>query len=396
MKILVLLSRVPYPLEKGDKLRAFNQIKRLGTKHEVSLFALNDKELHPDAVEQLKPFCRSIKVIRVSRMSVVFNLFKSLFSGLPFQVGYFYNSQAKNILQNYIEARKPDVIYCQLIRMAPYVEEETKIPVVLDYMDAFSAGAKRWAERKPFFFRLFLKAEYKRALRYEKKVFELFSQKVIISEQDKKLIIHPRNDEITVIPNGVDMEFFRPLTKEKKYDLLFTGNMNYPPNIESAIFIVKKVLPLVWEKIPSVNLLIAGADPAPEVNRLASANVKVSGWVEDIRESYISARVFVAPMFMSIGMQNKLLEAMAMKLPCITSSLASNALQAVPDESVLVADKASAFAACICALLENSEKARSIANKGYAFVQGRYDWDTINRRLEEVLRSAVQKKRLAV
>jgi polysaccharide biosynthesis protein PslH len=389
VKILVLLSRVPYPLEKGDKLRAFNQIKRLSCEHDIHLIALNDTRLHPLALENLKPYCTSIKILNINKFTVLLGLLKSLFSRLPFHVGYFYSRGVKKAIQKTIKEVNPDVIYCQLIRMAEYANG-IPYPKVLDYMDVFSKGAKRRASKSSFFLKPLLIMEYKRLLKYERKVFLSFETKTIISEQDRNYIPHSESSKIHIIPNGVDFNYFTPFEKEKKYDILFTGNMSYPPNVNSAIFLATEILPLVKEKFPGIRLLLAGASPSNSILRLRSKNVIVSGWVEDIRECYASAKVFVAPMQIGTGLQNKLLEAMSMRIPCITSSLANKALGAMENESILIAKSPVEYANLITELLKDPGKADLIAQKGYEFVRERFNWDTINRRLEEIIRETAK------
>jgi glycosyltransferase involved in cell wall biosynthesis len=326
MKLLVVLSRVPYPLEKGDKLRAFNQIKELSKKHQIILFALNDTQLDEKALPELKKYCSSISVMKFSKFTIFFNLVRAFFNGQPLQVGYFYFGKAQKKVDELIKKHHPDHIYCQLIRTAEYAKKYPQIPKTLDYMDVFSKGIERRKSTDPFYMKPFLGMEYRRLLRYERKIFDRFNNKTIISGQDKDLIPHPQKEKIVVVPNGVDTSYFKPIQQRKEFELLFNGNMNYPPNIESVEYLVEKVMPYVWSKLPGTRLLISGASPSAAVLGLASDKVIVSGWVEDIRTNFAKSKILVAPMQISIGLQNKLLEAMAMQIPCITSSLANNAL----------------------------------------------------------------------
>ncbi|HXB13638.1 MAG TPA: glycosyltransferase, partial [Bacteroidia bacterium] len=339
MKILFTLSRFPYPLEKGDKLRAYYQIKNLSAHHEVVVFALSDKTITADELKQVEKICKKAEVFHLSRFSILINLFKALFGKLPLQVAYFYSSKAKKQLDELIKNDKPDHIFCQLVRTAEYVKDNESIPKTLDYMDVFSKGVERRISTAPFYLRPIYKMEYKRLSAYEENVFTRFKNKIIISKQDRDLIPHPQKESIVVISNGVDTDYFKPSPNPspnlspkgerfKEFDILFSGNMNYPPNIESAEYLVGKILPLVKKKYPNVKVLISGANPSQRILSLASDNVKISGWVNDIRENFACSKMLVAPMFLSIGLQNKLLEAMAMQIPCITSTLANNALGA--------------------------------------------------------------------
>ena len=385
MKLFVILSRVPYPLEKGDKLRAFNQIKELSRKHQIVLLALNDTKLDDRAVAELKKYCVAISIVKFSKFTIFFNLVRAFFNGKPLQVGYFYFDKAQKKVDELIAKHKPDHIYCQLIRTAEYIKKYPQITKTLDYMDVFSKGVERRKSTDPFYMKPFLAMEYRRLLRYEKKVFSYFTSKTIISEQDKSFIPHPQKQDIVVVPNGVDTSYFKPIVHKKEFELLFNGNMNYPPNIESVEYLVEKVMPYVWHKFPNTRLLISGATPNATVLDLASDRVIVTGWVDDIRINFAKSKILVAPMQISIGLQNKLLEAMAMQLPCITSSLANNALGAKPNEQILVADTPEQYARHIIDLLQNESKAKEIAMNGYQFVVGKFNWLSTTAILEKLI-----------
>ncbi len=385
MKLFVILSRVPYPLEKGDKLRAFNQIKQLSKKHQIVLFALNDSKLDERAMDELKKYCVSITIIRFSKFTIFLNLIRTLFSTKPFQVGYFYFSKAQQKVDELIKKHQPDHIYCQLIRTSEYVKNYSNIPKTLDYMDVFSKGIERRKSTDSFYMKPFLAFEYRRLLKYESYVFDFFNHKTIISEQDKNHIPHANKNEITVVPNGVDFEYFKPIALEKKFELLFNGNMNYPPNVESVEFLVNKIMPLVWEKLPETKLLISGASPNKKVLALQSSRVVVSGWVDDIRNNFAQSKILVAPMQISIGLQNKLLEAMAMQIPCVTSTLANNAIGALHNNQIMVADTPSQYADYIIELLTDAQKAKQIALNGYRFANANFNWSTTTTILDKLI-----------
>lgn len=382
MKLFFLLPRVPYPTEKGDKLRAFHQLTRLSRKHEIILCALNEGVLHEEAIPVLSRYASAVHIIPISRWSIFSNLVKTFFSPRPLQVGYYYHASTARIIHGLIRKYQPDWIFCQLIRMAEYVKD---LPVrkILDYQDVFSKGVERRLETSPFLVRPFLRLEYRRLLAYEKSVFDRFDHKIIISDPDRDLIPHPDRNRIVVVANGVDTSFFHPLDRQKTYDLVFTGNMGYPPNIHSAEFLVNQIIPLVLKHKPDLKVLIAGATPTMRVLVLRSPNVEVTGWVPDMREAYAQARIFIAPMLLGTGLQNKLLEAMAMKIPCITSPLANQALTAREGEEILVGNSPEEYTRHILALLNDPALAGRVAENGYRFVLQHYSWET---ETEKILR----------
>ncbi|MBM3404689.1 MAG: glycosyltransferase [Bacteroidetes bacterium] len=384
MKIFMLLSRVPFPTEKGDKLRAFHHLVNLSARHDIHLCALNDVALHPEAIHTLDKYCKSVHIIRLDRFTIGWNVIKALFSGKPLQVGYFYSCSAKRKIRQLIEKIHPDRIFCQLIRTAEYVKP-FNIPKTLDYQDVFSKGVERRMATSPWIYKPFFRLEYKRLLKYEGEIFNFFDQKVIISYPDRDLIPHPDRENIFVIPNGVDFNYFRPVDQPATYDLVFTGNMGYPPNINSACYLVQEILPIILKKRPETRVLIAGANPHPMVKKLAGPQVTVTGWVKDIRTCYAAARIFIAPMQIGTGLQNKLLEAMAMKLPCVTSTLANQALGAAHGKEIMVCSTPATYAATVIELLENQDNAKQLAQRGHEFVTLRYSWETETTKLGNII-----------
>ncbi|MFM9052935.1 MAG: glycosyltransferase, partial [Bacteroidota bacterium] len=364
MKILCITSRVPWPLEKGDKLRAFHQLKHLAKRHEVFLFALTDEPLHPDAMGELKKFCKDVHVHHHSKLRSGINLLNGLFNGLPFQVAYFSSKSGFAAVKSFYEKILPDAVYCQLIRTAEYRKVLPKdVSSVIDYMDVFSKGVERRIPKVPFYLRWLFRMELGRLMNYEREVYSHFNEHTVISEQDRDLLPVEEHSTITIVPNGVDLSYFKADgSRVIEFDLLFNGNMNYPPNVESAVFLVKEVMPVVWRKKPEARLLISGANPSQEIRALAGEKVVVTGWVDDVRDSFNRSRILIAPMKSSIGLQNKLLEAMAMGLPCITTELSNNALGAKPGEEIIVAETADSFAKEVLNLLDDKGKSKNIAD----------------------------------
>lgn len=385
LDILCLLSRFPWPLEKGDKLRAYHFLRVLSQHHTLHLVALSDLDVPESSIREVSPFCKSIEVIRITRGTILKGLIHAFWTGLPFQVGYFFSKSAARRIRELACRIGPDAIFCQLVRVAPYAEGLKGVKV-LDYQDAFSLNMERRAARCHGISRWLFRREALKLKKYESAVFDQFNHHLVISEPDQQAIIHPQRDTIRIVPNGVDHQFFSPSEQTpRRYDIVFTGNMSYTPNIEGAIWLAHEVMPQVRLQIPGATLLLAGASPARAVRRLASDVITVTGWMPDIREAYRQARVFVAPMRSGSGLQNKLLEAMAMQLPCVTTSLANASLLAQNGTEIIVADEAESMASALVQLLHNSSFAAAIAEAGHHSVKQRFDWDHILGKLNNEL-----------
>ena len=393
MKIFVLLPRIPYPLEKGDKLRAFNQIKQLAKHNEIVLCALNDnpKVSEQDAFHALQPYCQSISFIKITKPQIALGLVRAFFNGLPLQCGYFFNRKAAKKIETLLAKHKPDLLYGQLLRTAEYIRHKDT-PKAIDYQDIFSYGMKRRADIASGVTRPIYNMEYRRLRHYEAEIFDDFDVRSIISEPDRALFPHEKRDEILIVPNGVDHDFFKPLEREKKYDLVFTGNMSYPPNVNAVEYLAHEIMPIVWKSLPKTKLYIAGATPDPKVKKVASERIIVSGWLDDIRDAYAQSRIFIAPMRIGTGLQNKLLEAMSMRLPAITSPLANASLGAQANEEIMVGNHAEEMAQHIITLLTDKEKAERLAQAGYDFTNRVYDWGKATEILENAMASTLNNK----
>ncbi len=177
-------------------------------------------------------------------------------------MAYFHHRIAQRAIDDVIANFKPDHVLCQLVRTTEYVRHHYDLPKTLDYMDTLSKGMERRTENASFWSRPLMQTETRRLIAYENLMLDLFDRHVIISAQDRDLLYHPARDQVAVIPNGVDTTYFSPRDAEKTHDLLFTGNMNYPPNIDSVLYLVNNVLPIVRKQRPGTSLLISGVDPS--------------------------------------------------------------------------------------------------------------------------------------
>ena len=381
----MLVSRFPYPLEKGDKLRAFHQLKELSKHFDITLFALSNQPVASEHFQKVDKYCEKIVVHKQSLFEKGWNILRSSINGNPYQVGYFYSSKGQRKIKSLLKTDSFNHIYCQLIRMSEHVKNEHSIPKTLDYMDALSAGIQRRENQQPSYKRWLFRSEARRLKKYESLMFDFFENRTIISKQDQQLILHPKATEIVCIPNGIDASFFEEKSQNKSHDFVFVGNMSYPPNVEAIAYIAKEILP----KFPKKTLLVSGSSPSKRVKKIAAENaqIELTGWVDDIRDSYAAGKVFLAPMMIGTGMQNKLLEAMAMGVPCITTPLANNPIGTKADEEILVASDAEGFEKAIQLLLTNENKYAEIQRNARAFVERNHRWDNTTQRLVELIES---------
>lgn len=380
--IVFITSRFPYPISKGDQLRVYFQLKSLSNNNKIHLIALNEEDVSVEQFEALS-FCESINVFKIPKLSRILFLARCFINSHPFQVGYFYNSAVKNKIQKLIDEVNPDYIHSHLIRTAEYVKNIQNIEKSIDFMDAFSIGMKKRSdiEKNPLK-RALLKSEYRRLKKYETKMFDYYNRASIISQQDADFIDKPFSSKITIVPNGVDFDSFFPKNIEKVYDICFMGNMSYPPNVEAIRYTIENICPILWKKRPEIKFLIAGANPAPYIKSLHSEKIHVIEKFNHISDSIAMSRVMISPMIVSIGLQNKIIQAMAMKVPNVVSKAANNAIKANNNIEILEAGEPKDYVTAIIRLLDDKNLYERISDQAYEFVHAKYDWKTVNKTLE--------------
>lgn len=388
MKILFILPRFPFPLEKGDKLRAYNQIRSLSKNNEIYLFALTHEKVEESAVNEMQQYCKEIRVARISKIKGALRVVRNFFTVRSMQIGYWDDKCARRSYKDFELKVKPDVIYAQMVRTMKYAAH-SELPKVLDFQDSLSMNMERRMLKHKGLRYFALHYEFKMLRSAEFNAGSIFDRLTIISERDSDAIPRHRGTEIDIIRNGVDFEYFQPIDKEKEYDVVFCGNMQYRPNIDASHFLVDEVMPIVWRTHPEARVLLAGATPKLSVRQLESSRVTVSGSVDDIRPCYASASVFVAPMRIGSGLQNKLLEAMAMGIPSVTTPLANASLQAEDGKHLLIGDDASSLAAAIVRLLDDETLRQHITENASQYVHDNFSWQSAADDLEKVLRQAI-------
>jgi polysaccharide biosynthesis protein PslH len=371
-KIVFVSSRFPLPTDKGDKLRAFHQIQQFSLHFDVYLFALNTEKISSDSISTLNQYCKKIEIKNFNKFQLIFQLLRSLFNRLPFQVNYFYNKATHIQLKKFVISHQIQLAYFQLIRTSEYKKGIHFKSSALDYMDALSLGMSRRAAIAPFYLKPLLSIEAKRLQVYEKAISSQFQAAFVIAEKDRQEIC-PIACPIHIAANGVEIGH-DAYAQSKNYNVLFTGNMSYAPNINAALFLVEDIMPIVWAIKPNITVAIVGTSPHQKVLNLKSDLVKVTGRVANMADYYTTSDICVAPMRIGSGLQNKLLEAMSYAVPCITTHLANDALMAQPNVEILVKDTAKDISDAILKLLENETLKQQISEMGYNFVKEKYSW----------------------
>lgn len=392
MKILIALSRFPYPIEKGDKLRAYYQLKELSRNNELYVVCLSEKMPSEEEYNEVKKHCKKLDIIKHSYFSRLINLVFGIFSKDPYQVHYFESPEMKTRIAYLISTNNIDICYVQLLRLFKNIPFELPTKYYLDYMDAFSEGMKKRLKYSKWYEKFLVNSEARRLRLFEEKIAPFFDGHSMISQSDTDSFSLKLREKLDIIPNGVSEEFFisRSSLLEKEFDLLFTGNMGYHPNIQACKYLVQEILPVLKSKGIHVTICLAGINPSPEVLALKSTEVTVTGYVKDIKEYLGRSKVFVAPLFSGSGLQNKLLEAMAAGLPTVTTSLTNKALKAKDKKEIIICNESVKFAEQIIFLLKHPTEANEIARLGRLFVRENYNWRACNVLLEKSFENLIK------
>ncbi len=386
MRLVVVSSRFPYPLITGDRLRLFHQLRFLSKTWEICLIAISDSPVTLEHREELEKYCNEVHVFSLPKWKSAASLSKNVFKSLPFQVSYFYNKLIHRSIKEIAQSYKADLAYFQLVRTALYAKD-IGIPAVIDFMDSFSTIAERDAEFSSGIRRIVFQNEAKKLKQFEREVVNDFVGKTVISENDKLLL---GLADLKVISNGVDINYFKPEDDITEFDLCFVGNLGYAPNQRAVQNLVEKILPRIQYRKPNVSLLIAGARPPHKIQNLSSSNISIMGDVDDIRNAYKLSRVFIAPIYTGAGQQNKILEAMAMGLPCVTTHIVNSSIGASPEE-IKVAFSNDDFVKHAVDLLYDKNLFIEQRYCGLELARTRFSWASKVNKLSDYLKSCLDK-----
>ena len=398
-RLAVVTPRFPLPLNKGDRLRIHHQLAILHRHFDIDLHCLSFRTVSDAERESIMDRCDHLTVYRLSWFWALIRMMWAPLSRRPFQVLLFTEKRLIRDMRQRILRQHPDVLLAQMVRTAEYVKDFDAVPHVLDIMDTLHAGAEREAEKSPFWKRPLLLEEGRRLVRYEHRMPNYFDACTIISRQDRDLLPHPDREAVVIVPNGVNTDFFNPDAAAQPltghlgpFDVAFCGNLGYAPNVVAARYIVQDIAP-AFESLTGrpLKVLLSGAQPAQSVLALAGRHVEVAANVPDIRSAYLAAPLFVAPMLVNTGLQNKLLEAMALRRVCITTPRALSAMGKDPGATVTSAGEPEDFAREIARWLDDEEGRIRMGQEARQWVTEVFDWTTATATLVALLRNHARK-----
>jgi sugar transferase (PEP-CTERM/EpsH1 system associated) len=392
MRIFYICRRVPFPPDRGDKIAAFNAIRHLAARHEVHVFCLGDGVRDLANISGLQAYAKSVSAAPVDEFTIKLRALAALVTGQPLSVAALNESKLHDAIQKKFTELRPDLIIVYSCNMAQFAEHFPNVPRIMHFGDLDSLKWPQYAERSSIPLNWIYAIEARRLLGYERHIAQIFSHALVHTEIEKhdfeRLI---PGIPVAVVGNGVDLDYFRSAGEAKKpASMVFTGVMDYRPNIDAVVWFCDEILPIVQANIPAANFTICGSRPAPAVRRLAKRRgVRVTGWVADARPYLDRAEIFVAPLRMARGVQNKLLEALAMGLPCVASTAAWSGTAVADGQGILATDEPREFARHVIDLLGDSDGRAEMARRARAAAVANYRWEVQLACLDQVIAAAV-------
>lgn len=378
-----MAARFPYPLEKGDKLRAYQQIRHLAVRHKITLIAGSVGDVPAEHAAKLEQWCERVEIVRLSRAGILKRLALGIAGDRPFQVSYFASRALAKRVAAVLTQERYDLVHAFLPRVLPAVESASAVPVFVDLMDAFSLSVQTRLKRAPWWQRPAYRVERDRLRAYERTSCLRYPSLSVTSRLDQRYLDAPN---VVYLPNGVDLEAFAPATSRARPvsgKIVMTGNMGYQPNVDAAVWFVREVWPRVFAEQPALSFAIVGTRPAPEIRALTDQpGVSVVGEVADVAAVLHSAEVAVCPMRCGSGIQNKLLEAMATGTAVVSTPLGNSGVEGVHERDLLVADGTQAFGSAVLRLARDPALRMRLGCAGRTYVQAQFSWLAHARALE--------------
>ncbi|MGD2205414.1 MAG: glycosyltransferase [Anaerolineae bacterium] len=400
-RILVLTPQFPYPPHQGTTIRNYNLIVGLAVRHEVHLISFGqpaDSRNTP-----LGNLCQSVQVIRPPQRTMRQRVQGLFLSRLPDMAQRLPSAQFQAVLETTLDQMKPDVLEVEGIELAQYLFQAashrgkaTRPLLVFDDHNAEYVLQQRAFETDARIPRRWIGAAYsfvqwQRLRRYERRACLTADCVVAVSETDAKALRRLAPGlEPAVVPNGVDMTFYtakvRPLAEgPNEQDVVFTGKMDFRPNVDAVLWFTHEVLPLIRRESPKTRLWVVGKDPHPRLTSLAGdPAVALTGWVEDVRPYIAESGVYVIPLRIGGGTRLKVLEAMAMGQAIVSTALGCEGFDLAPDQELVIANAPAEFASAVLALLRDRERRERLGRAARRFAGSRYDWRIIVPKLERV------------
>lgn len=400
MNILFLSQENPYPPDGGHYIRTYNILKMLSEKHNIFFIAIANDDKRMKHKQGLEDLCESVDIFVIpqgkSKWRYIFSLILNLFSPLPFTAQKNYIHDVKVKIKQLLKDNKIDLVHVDILPLAFYHKNFDRLPKILVNHNVESLRLYRWMKvEKNTFIKLFLYYQFLKLRHFEKHICPKFERCIVVSEPDQKILEKLcKTTNFVILPNGVDIKYFSPLnnTKINKNSLIWTGGMRYAYSADAVDYFLDEVLPLIRLEISDIKVSFVGSSPTSKLikNAKDNPNIKVHGYVDDIRMYIQQAAVFIAPIRSGSGTKIKVLNAMALEKAVVTTSIGAEGIKVKPDEDIMIADTPQEFAEKTIYLLRHPEEAKIMGSKGRAVIEKHYSWESIGMKMYKVYEEVSQ------
>ena len=382
--LLYLVHRLPFPPDKGDKVRSYHLLEHLRKNHNVYLGTFVDDAADEPHVPTVRGLCADAHVARLKPFAAKLRSSRALLGARAMSLDYYRDTGLSEWVRQTLARQRIDAVIVFSSAMAQYAEEVTSLPVLVDFVDVDSAKWTQYSERRTWPMSWLYRREGRLLLDYERRVAAKSRRSFFVTDNESALFkgLAPEcAGVVDSMSNGVDSDFFAPSVsrpspfKPDEVPLVFTGAMDYWPNIDAVTWFAKEILPLVQGSQPALRFYVVGRNPPPSVTALASSSTVVTGTVPDVRPYLQHAAVVVAPLRIARGIQNKVLEAMAMARPVVAAESCVQAIDAKPGLELVGAETVEDFAREILRLLASPHDAAAIGLAGRDRVVASYSWE---------------------
>ncbi len=392
MKILYICHRFPFPPKRGGKIRPFNMIRHLSQRHEVTVCSLARSPAEAEEGKGIAPHCAHFEMAVVSNPVQTAKMVARLPTTVPSSMGYFHSADLARRIDALLANERFDLIFVHCSSVAQYVSKVRGIPKILDFGDMDSQKWLEYVNYKSFPLKFGYWLEGVKMEAEEKRLARQFDLCTATTRAEwQTLESYGTGVATDWFPNGVDADFFKPDGEGYDADTIsFIGRMDYYPNQEAMFRFCEEVWPLLRAQRPAMKLLIVGADPIPAVLKLGELpGVTVTGSVPDVRPYILRSAAMVAPLNIARGTQNKILEAMAMGVPVVSSSIAAGGVDAVSEEHFLVADSPAQYAAAIVRIADQPAERERLARAGRERMLSHHAWPRSMERLDAIIERCI-------
>jgi len=388
MRILLVCHRLPYPPDRGGKIRPFHVIEHLGREHEVVVASVAHSAAELAAGEGLAGHCARVLAERVAPLAATARMVLRLPTPVPSSMGYFHAPALARRVRREAAARPFDMVFVHCSSVAHYVDAVEAPVRVIDFGDMDSQKWLAYADWRAFPLSLGYRLEGRKLERAERRLAARFDMCTVTTRLERETLEgFGTGAAVEWFPNGVDAGAFAPGSEPVEPDsLVFLGRMDYYPNAECMVEFCRRTLPLVRRRRPGATLTIVGAKPSAAVRALGRLpGVRVTGSVPDVRPFARRSAAAVAPLRIARGTQNKILETMAMGIPTIATDVAARGVDAVPGEHLLVGTTPEEIADRVVRVLEDAGEARRLGEAGRARMLSHHSWARAMRELDRIL-----------